>query len=383
MAAKETLEKIFTLRKEAEGSSRKRRLLLYGAGALVLVGVIGYFVRQYNVLVQGRQMGLSPPVRQERLDSAGGKQTALTRIYELEEKNRYRDSMSLAQEEKALDYIVMDWENLYDVRKKKVKDEPARATAEAPDSLGLLLGLLKTRDSTRLAAASVKRAKKTPARPRKANLSRRSKSQEKLPVYASVPADPFNTVRAPGYSAAGNLPAEAYQRPAGNGLTIPAGEALGNPIPAVVHGGHKVRSGGKVTFRILEEAFVSGARLPRNTLLTGIASFNQGRITFSGFRARGSGNTVPLPLACYDSDMMAGISFGDQSVVESEVRRGAVTSLTDAASNLSYSIPMGSLARATSSIARGAIRGSARNRQTFIYLSDGYRVFLELAPQKQ
>ncbi len=86
MAVKQTLDKIFTLRNAAVQSSRKRKLMLYGAGALLLLVVTGYFVRQFNVLMQQRQMGISPPSRQERLDTTSIKQAALTRLYEQEEK---------------------------------------------------------------------------------------------------------------------------------------------------------------------------------------------------------------------------------------------------------------------------------------------------------
>jgi hypothetical protein len=128
---------------------------------------------------------------------------------------------------------------------------------------------------------------------------------------------------------------------------------------------------------------VQGTLLPRNTLVTGIAHFNSGRITFSSFRVKIAGSSLILPFGCYDSDLMAGISFSDGSVTEAEVRRGAVSSLTSAAGELGNAIPYGALARATSDIARGVIRGSARNKQQFIYLSDGYKVFLQPQPDQK
>lgn len=199
-------------------------------------------------------------------------------------------------------------------------------------------------------------------------------------TYSAAPADPFNTVRAPGYA---SLAVTASYMQGSNGNRANLQAATHALIPAVVHGEHKVKPGGKVTFRTLEEGFVNEMHLPKNTLITGIADFGKGRITFSGFRAKVAGSSIMLPFDCYDSDMMAGISYQDQSVVETEVRRGAVTSLTNAAGELSNNIPYGALARATSNIARGAIRGSSRGRQMFIYLSDGYKVFLELQPPKQ
>ncbi len=56
--------------------------------------------------------------------------------------------------------------------------------------------------------------------------------------------------------------------------------------------------------------------------------------------------------------------------------------LANAAGELSSAIPHGGLARATSGIARGLIRGGSRNREQFIYLPDSYPVFLA-SPAKQ
>jgi hypothetical protein len=111
----------------------RRKYLLYGLGAAVLVLTVLYFVRQFNALTQDRPLGLAPP--SARKDSIRPRQAgALTRLYEQEEKNRYQDSISLAREEKALDYIVMDWENLYDVKKRQAQAEPEKV--HSADSTG-------------------------------------------------------------------------------------------------------------------------------------------------------------------------------------------------------------------------------------------------------
>jgi hypothetical protein len=144
-----------------------------------------------------------------------------------------------------------------------------------------------------------------------------------------------------------------------------------------------VKPGGKVTFRTLEDATVNGVLLPKNTLMVGIAHFKEGRIVFSSFRAKTAGRDIALAFQCYDSDWMAGISYGDQPFLETEVRKSALTAVTDAAGSVSASIPYGALARATSNLARGVLRGSARGRQGFIHLSDGYKVFFEPQPYKK
>ncbi|MBD0255897.1 MAG: conjugative transposon protein TraM [Cytophagales bacterium] len=387
MFLKQTLDKITAQRAAAGQSSRRRKYGFYAIGGLMLLLVVLYFVRQFNALTQNRQLGLSPPTRQERLDTTRGKPAALTRLYEQEEKNRYQDSVSRAREEKALDYIVMDWENLYEIKKKQAKAAPQPA-AQASDSLAVLLRMLGAKDSIRLASTPQKPVKK--AAPKQKVKSRSaSRKQEKQAAYAAARVDPFNTVRADGY---GNSQFTVTP-PTTTGVKSPAvvqtrttptsASVSGGLIPAVIHGEHKVKPGGKVVFRSLEAGWAQGTLLPRNTLITGIADFTKGRISFSSFRAKVAGQSLVLPFTCYDSDLMAGLSYADQPVTETEVRRNAVTSLTNAAGELSNAIPYGALARATSGIARGAIRGSARSRQGFIFLPDGYKVFLQPQPQQQ
>jgi hypothetical protein len=366
-------------------SSRRRKYLLYGFGAGVLVLTVLYFVRQFNALTGDRPLGLAPPARQERLDTTKGKPAALTRLYEQEEKNRYQDSISLAREEKALDYIVMDWENLYDVKKKQTQAEPEKV--HSADSLVRLLRLLKAEDSVRTSSSLTKSVAKAAAVKQKAARIKPAGKRQQQREYTSAPVDPFNTVRATGY---GSSPLATYASPntasnrrALGPVATTTSSLVSELIPAVVHGEHKVNPGGKVVFRTQAEGRVQGTLLPRNTLVTGIAHFNNGRITFSSFRAKVAGSSLVLPFGCYDWDLMAGISFSDGSVTEAEVRRGAVSSLTSAAGELSNAIPYGALARATSDIARGAIRGSARSKQQFIYLSDGYKVFLQPQPDQK
>jgi hypothetical protein len=301
--------------------------------------------------------------------------------------------MALAREDKALQYIVMDWENLYDVRKKQALSKPPSET-HAADSLAALFKMLKAKDSARVAVSPVVAKKNGDVKRVKGKLNQRrpgspARRADKQETYASAsrPADPFNTVRASDYAAAGYATSPTFGPPASPGQVRAArepaaGGIAGELIPAVVHGEYKIRPGSKVTFRTLEEGYANGGILPKNTLVTAVADFSKGRINFSNFRAKvaGTGSApagVLLAMHCYDPDLMAGISYQDQPAVEAELGRGTVSSLTNAVGELSSSIPFGSLARASSTLARGTIRGAARSRQQFIYLSDGYKVFLE------
>jgi hypothetical protein len=387
----------------------------------LLLGVAGYFTRQFNLLYQSNVNGIASPSRVERLDSTKGNETTITRLYELEEKNRHRDSLTRLEEDKALDYIVMDWENLYDVRKKESGQAPDGETLPEDASRASLQSLLG--DSVRQGDTPSKRylahrlqgnntGRISPASRRVARsddgaayrntvqgnsraiagLMRRRAEVETLSDEKS-PVDPFNTGRAPDSKAAvstqGNRKTKEKRTIASLNHTQTAGMAdytdgskIPQVVPAVVHGDCKVQNGSKVTFRTREEAVLAGIHMRVNTLITGLAQLSNGRITFTDFRVKLDGSSVTLPFTCYDSDMMAGISYGDQGLIETEVRRSSTGALADAASALSSAIPHGALARASGNIARGVLRGAARKRESFIYLSDGYKVFLELGSPK-
>ncbi len=395
---------------------KKRRRLAWGLGAILLLVVAGYFVRQFNLLYRRDIQGIAPPGRAERLDTTRGRETTITRLYELEEKNRHRDSLTRLEENKALDYIVMDWENLYDVRKKesrRVQDEAAISDSTSASLLQTLPadslrqeGYMRRNHLPRSNARQTRLSGRgfTPsgelrypddgyAKPAATSAPRHRTGEVKPHADEKRETDPFNTGRAAGLQATGDtqtgaggkdwgrkavLPPGHFSGEAGFGHTAsPAGKTI---VPAVVHGDYKVQNGSKVTFRTLEGVTQDGMLLPVNTLITGLAQLSNGRITFTGFRARLDGSSIALPFSCYDSDMMAGISYGDQGSIETEVRRSATGALADAAGALSNAIPHSALARASGNIARGTLRGAGRKRESFVYLSDGYSVFLELQP---
>ncbi len=418
---KTVLEQLVQKTRTTTQDQKKRKRLAYAFGALLLLAVAGYFIRQFNLLYQSNANSIAPPSRVERLDSTKGKETTITRLYELEEKNRHRDSITRLEEDTALDYIVMDWENLYDVRKKESSQAPDGEALPEDTSRASLQSLL--RDSVQQEDAPHKRylarrsqgnnTGQTFSASRRvtrsgnraayrntiqgntrvtAGLIRRHKEEETLSDEKS-PVDPFNTGRAldskASVSAQGNQKTKEKRAAAAPDHTRRAGTTdhtdgprIPKVVPAVVHGDCKVQNGSKVTFRTREEAVLAGIHLPVNTLITGLAQLSNGRITFSDFRVKLDGSNVALPFTCYDSDMMAGISYSDQGILETEVRRGSTGALADAGSALSNAIPHSALARASGNIARGVLRGAARKRESFIYLSDGYKVFLEFGLPK-
>jgi hypothetical protein len=374
MLEKQNLEELSDVKSITNSRVRKRKFLLYAVGISTLLILAGYFIRQFNQIMAGKNLSLSPPTRVERLDTTGMKPADLTRVYELEEKNRHRDSLSLSEQEKAMQYIIMDWENLYDIRKKKAHNQPATPTGKE-DTLTALLGTLH-KDSSQLAAhTTVKEKVSSHTRNRKRQTIGVSKQLNKSRPVAEKQlvgtADLFNTV----YNQNNPILTRSVDT---TGMVAGNRQQTTSLIAASVYGDHKIRTGSKVTFRTLEEITINGVRLPRNSLIVAIAGLNAGRISFNSFRTKLGNSNFLLPFSCYDSDMIAGISYADQNIMETEVRKSSADALTDAANNLSYTIPYAGLARATSSIARGIIRGGSRNREMFIYLSDGYKVFLEL-----
>jgi hypothetical protein len=433
--------------------SRRKKLLFYGFSTLALSLIVFYFYSQIKNLVAESHTGLRTPVRPVRLDSSARKIDSPAKSYEKEAKSRYQDSLQKAIEKDAMGHIVMDWSRLYDVNRlqsgnlydqRTVNDTtsannhtPQTTEDQSTDSQLTLAQLLKLEKTLADSTATTEHQNKTdltrPAAQKglihrkafgqsqttdkvkkgspalntsntitRANTSRAN--QSRLTAENSL----FNVIRSPnsdlmynGNSANGNRGSnrESYQTEPKEAETNKAETKIADmPIAemvivrAVVHGNHKVKPGSKVAFRLLEPVTFQGSLFEKNTILIGIATFRNGRVSFSDFRSKSLSSvsasqsavaSTPLPMVCYDTDMVAGIALSDQSPVETQTRQAGTSALSDAANDVSYSIPYGSLARAASSLTRGVANGRRQMREQFIDLADNYPVLLELMPPRQ
>lgn len=406
----------------ANTKSRKKKLLLYGLSAVVLIGVAVYFTHQIRSLVAANTTGMRTPEKRVYLDSSAHKVDPLAVAYEKENRNHYQDSLHRAIEKDAMGHIVMDWSRLYDLRRREVKKDSSAAPnrqeqaslSQLEDSLALALEGLQMSKTTRDASGkrsgnrliesgatgkSTTSGNATPGNAASTNSNRPGRAATTQPAYPTDrqtqnSGDPvFNVVHGPGSKAIGNG-MHGNRSGLANTATL-ANTAINDQaeaviVRAVVYGNHKVKSGSKVAFRLLEPVTYQGVLFAKNTILIGLASFRNGRAGFSGFRSKSlavsthapAASTL-LPLACYDTDMIAGIAVSDQSPVETQARQAGSGALSDAANDLSYAIPYGAVARAASTLTQGVSNGKRQKREMFIGLSDGYPVLLELMPAKE
>ncbi|MDJ1505231.1 conjugative transposon protein TraM [Xanthocytophaga agilis] len=443
-------ERLNKMDKRNKAKIRKTKLLIYGIGALTLVLLAGYFTQKIRSMVAASTTGIRTPDRHVRLDSTSTKLDSQSRIYETEEKNRYQDSLRQAMDDAALGHIVMDWQRLYDIRDKKKKDQQTEQPNELSqngslsemDTLSLLIsslspqsdsvrsikegeGSIYDRNRAMLSANESKSEKNNASMPnavksssestrishpkiasvtdKGAPVSKRSASYRSNQTTRSETAyqgnksdnNPFNTISAASDQTDQNLSRNSVSKTKKRAVSNAKAEkeiaekdvAENVIVRAVVHGNHKVKSGSKVAFRLLEGINWEGMYFEKNTILIGMADFGNGRISFSNFRSKSlsastsaSVHSVALPINCYDTDMIAGISVQDQSAVETEARRAGSSAVSDAANDLSYNIPYGAVARAASTLTRGVSGGKKRNREMYIDLADNYPVLLELVP---
>lgn len=433
-------------------SSRKKKLIRISVVTVAVLAIGIYFYHQIQSLVRERTTGVRTPGRPVRLDSTAWKIDPLSTSYEKEAKNRYQDSLNRAIKQDAMGHIVMDWGRLYNVNnydpdRKRQNSQASKdtdsntATVSAgekslydllskelsagqmgnqpgnrqADSLALEQKRLaaiqaSNRQASKGAPASGSIATGTARKGSSARTSTRNRVQPDNALAQSTTRQPaenslFNVIH--GSSSTGSsssVDTRGSNGNSGNGNHSSGNYSSGNRsetvtdagaepvvVRAVVHGNHKITSGSKVAFRLLEGVSFQGVRFEKNTILIGIATFRNGRVNFSDFRSKslssvsashGAVASTALPMVCYDTDMVAGISVSDQSPVETQTRQAGTSALSDAANDVSYSIPYGSLARAASSLTRGVASGKRQQREKFIDLADNYPVLLELMPPK-
>jgi hypothetical protein len=365
---KQTLKDLENTQTASGHKNTKRKFILYSFGAIILLGAIFFIIREVNALLkQGNYTSIALPKKVEKVDTTGTHPPALTNVYEKEAKNKRREQFRQDTKEKELELVQMRWQNIYEIKEEDLKKEEPVA-----DTLQLLLAALKESNKEKK-ENQVAEVKKTEVqRQEKKHLAKKAsklssgqakdlESNSREQKY-SKPYDAFNTTHASSEVVSSSF-----------------SQTLELLIPAVIHGEHKVKAGRKVTFRLLEDAFINGTNLPKNSLLIAVAKFGSGRISFDGFKAKVDGRSIDLSLKCYDQDLMAGISYDGEGAIESSVRQSGNNALSDAANDLSSAIPYGSLARASANLTRGVLRGSSRSRDMFIYLNDGFKVFLETA----
>lgn len=81
-----------------------------------------------------------------------------------------------------------------------------------------------------------------------------------------------------------------------------------NIISAVIHNGDKsVKSGSTVRLRLVENCTINGTEIPKNTMISGIASLSNERIKITVSSIKYNNEIFPCKLTVYDNDGIEGI----------------------------------------------------------------------------
>lgn len=89
-----------------------------------------------------------------------------------------------------------------------------------------------------------------------------------------------------------------------------------NAIRAVIDETKEVVSGGKVRLRLLDEVYIQGRRIPKNTFVFGRGVLNEGRLLISVTGITYQDNIMPVDLSVYDTDGMPGLDVNSNMVTD-------------------------------------------------------------------
>lgn len=138
-------------------------------------------------------------------------------------------------------------------------------------------------------------------------------------------------------------------------------------VAAQIYGDHNVRSGELVRFRLMDDIFVKGTRIPKNTMFTAKASFSGDRMTINIRHIEANRKLVPVSFTCYDKDMAEGIA-----IPYSAGKDGAGKNISkEVAQALAKNNNVAGLASRTITAA-----GNSINSDQKVYIRDGYEVYL-------
>lgn len=98
-------------------------------------------------------------------------------------------------------------------------------------------------------------------------------------------------------------------------------EAAQNAIGAVVHQDQTILNGSTLKLRLIDNIYVNGTLIPKNTLISGTATLNGERLAIEINSIRNQNSIFPVSLSVYDQDGLPGIhiqgTIGTESVKES------------------------------------------------------------------
>jgi len=144
-----------------------------------------------------------------------------------------------------------------------------------------------------------------------------------------------------------------------------------NLISAVIHNDQVISSGSNVKLRLCESIVVDGVTVPRNSFITGVATFTKSRINIVLESIIVGNSLLPFNKSVYDKDGMQGINLPEN--LKSEAASEAGADMANGSLNTLTS-SMGIVGAALNS-GKNLVRKSTQRQS--ITLKSNYKIFLK------
>lgn len=161
------------------------------------------------------------------------------------------------------------------------------------------------------------------------------------------------------------------QRTRNNNISSDLIQADGNMVPAVIHDDQVVTNGSTVKIRLLQDIFVEGQKIPKNTFVYGIARFNNERVGIQLQAIRMKNTRIPFQKNVIDKDGIEGLYFPNNigNEMSKEVGGEGIDEAYDRA--ISGTGVVGSVLSAGKSVLK------RRNIEKKVTLKANYNIFLK------
>lgn len=151
-----------------------------------------------------------------------------------------------------------------------------------------------------------------------------------------------------------------------------------NSIRACIHQGGKITAEGSVQLRLLQDARIGQAVLPRGFLLTATAKFQSSRLQLQVVSVEVDGSILPVNLTVYDLDGQQGLSMPFSAEVSAV---NATLGNMGNTSGSSFTINRSAEQQVVADMSRGVIQGvsgyfSKKVKTQKVTLKAGHQVFL-------
>lgn len=146
-----------------------------------------------------------------------------------------------------------------------------------------------------------------------------------------------------------------------------SGEA-GKPYRCMFTRDEKVRSGQRVTLRLLEDLVIGGIHIPRNTHLQGVVSISE-RMEIAVTSLDMGGRIVSFHFEAYDTDGGKGIYCSDLSQARRSVTEQGIATITSTLSSL-----LGRVARDAASVGASIVRN--KSGEATVSVPAGYTFYI-------